>query len=176
MPDRVLIVDDEPVIREMLKDVLDESGYGTEVASCAEDALEMLPHYDPDIIVSDIWMPGMDGHTFSRAARKITDASIFKISGVPSEISFLQGRLNGADDFLIKPFDVEDFLERIEFMLQKRRVASNHPSESGKPGLVAASGEPKLSRPRININDIVSHPLLWIVIALTWVTIILASR
>ena len=59
MPDRVLIVDDEPVIREMLKDVLEEAGYGAEVAPCAEEALKIIPHYQPDILVSDIWMPGM---------------------------------------------------------------------------------------------------------------------
>ena len=175
MPEKVLIVDDEPVIREMLKDVLEEAGYGAEVAPCAEEALKIIPHYKPDILVSDIWMPGMDGHAFCRAARYMSDASILMISGVPSEISLLQNQ-GDANDFLIKPFNIENFVERIEFLLEKRRVASNHPSESGKPGLVAASGEPKLSRPRININDIVSHPLLWIVIALTWVTIILASR
>ena len=117
----------------------------------------------------------MDGHTFCRAAGKISDASIFKISGVPSEISFLQGRLNGADDFLIKPFDVEDFVERIEFLLEKRRVAS-HPSESGKPGHVAASGDPKLSQPGFRLVNVVAHPLFWIVIAITWAFIVIVPN
>ena len=177
MSGKVLIVDDEIAIREMLKDVLEEAGHETEVALCAEDALEILPRYKPDIIVSDIRMPGMDGNTFCRTARKISDASILKISGIPSEISFLQGRLNGADDFLIKPFDVEDFVERIEFLLEKRRFASDHPSDDARPGRVEpASEEPKLSRPRVNILGVVTRPLIWIVIALMWGMILIVSR
>ncbi len=129
MPNRVLIVDDELAIREMLKDVLEEAGHETEVAPCAEDALEILPHYKPDVIVSDIWMPAMDGHTFCQMARNASDASILMMTGVSSEISVLQKKQNDADDFLIKPFDVEDFVERIELLLEKRRFATGHPSD-----------------------------------------------
>ena len=129
MPNKVLIVDDELAIREMLKDVLEEAGHETEVAPCAEDALEMMPHYKPDIIVSDVWMPGMDGHTFCRTARKMSDASILMISGIPSEISLLQKKQDEADDFLIKPFDVENFVERVEALLEKRRIALDHTSD-----------------------------------------------
>ena len=129
MQNKVLIVDDELAIREMLKDVLEEAGHEAEVAPCAEDALEILPHYKPDIIVSDVWMPGMDGHTFCQTARRTSDASILMISGIPSEISVLQKKQDEADDFLIKPFDVENFVERIEALLEKRRVAADHQSD-----------------------------------------------
>lgn len=129
MPNKVLIVDDELAIREMLKDVLEEAGHGAEVAPCAEDALEMMPHYKPDVIVSDVWMPGMDGHTFCQTARKMSDASILMISGIPSEISLLQKKQDDADDFLIKPFDVENFVERVEALLEKRRIALGHASD-----------------------------------------------
>ena len=129
MPNRVLIVDDELAIREMLKDVLEEAGHRAEVAPCAEDALEMMPGYRPDIIVSDVWMPGMDGHTFCQTARRTSDASILMISGIPSEIALLQKKQDEADDFLIKPFDVENFVERIEALLEKRRIATDRPSD-----------------------------------------------
>lgn len=130
MSNKVLIVDDELAIREMLRDVLEDAGHEIEVAPCAEDALEMMPHYNPDIIVSDIWMPGMDGHTFCQTARKTSDASILMITGIPSEISILQGKQTHADDILIKPFDVENFVERIEALLEKRRTAAEHPSNN----------------------------------------------
>lgn len=155
MPNKVLIVDDETAICEMLKDVLEEAGHDTEVAPCAEDALEILPQYQPDIIVSDVWMPGMDGHTFCQTARKTSDASILMISGIPSEISLLQKKQNDADDFLIKPFDVENFVERIEALLEKRRIATGRPcgdeqqllriyeelSEAGKALLMKEAGK-----------------------------------
>ena len=129
MPNRVLIVDDELAIREMLKDVLEEAGHRAEVAPCAEDALEMMPGYRPDVIVSDVWMPGMDGHTFCQTARRTSDASILMISGIPSEIALLQKKQGEADDFLIKPFDVENFVERIEALLEKRKIATDRPSD-----------------------------------------------
>ena len=121
MSSNILIVDDELALREILKDVLDEAGYNTEVAASAELALEVLEGYSPDVIVSDVWMPGMDGHEFCRAARGISDASILMMSGVSSEISLLQRKQIDADDFLIKPFDVENFLERIEALLENRQ-------------------------------------------------------
>ncbi len=130
MPNKVLIVDDELAIREMLKDVLEEAGHETEVAPCAEDALEIMPHYKPDIIVSDVWMPGMDGHTFCEVARRVSDASILMMTGVSSEISVLQKKQNDADDFLIKPFDVENFVERIEALLEKRSFSAELPPDS----------------------------------------------
>lgn len=129
MPNKVLIVDDELAICEMLRDVLEEAGHETEMAPCAEDALEIMPHYKPDVIVSDVWMPGMDGHTFCQTARRMSDASILMISGIPGEISLLQKKQNHADDFLIKPFDVENFVERVEALLEKRRLAADHPSD-----------------------------------------------
>ncbi|MDA0769403.1 MAG: response regulator [Chloroflexi bacterium] len=127
MPNNILIVDDEQALREILKDVLEDAGYKTEVAESAERALEILENYSPDIIVSDVWMPGMDGHEFCRAARGVSDASILMMSGVSSEFSVLQSKQIDADDFLIKPFDVENFLERIEALIEKRQNPQEHP-------------------------------------------------
>lgn len=120
MSNKILIVDDETVIQEMLKDVLKDAGHKVKVASSALEALKILENYDPDIIVSDIWMPEMDGHEFCKMARKTSNASILMMSGISSEISVLQKKQINADDILIKPFDVEDFLERIESLLKKR--------------------------------------------------------
>ena len=121
----VLVVDDELALREMLQDVLNEEGYNTEIAGSAEDALEILNNYDPDVIVSDVLMPGMDGHEFCRLVRRTSDASILMMSGVSSEFSVLQRQQIDADDFLIKPFDVENFLERIEALLAKGHISTD---------------------------------------------------
>ena len=117
----ILIVDDELSLRELLRDVLNDAGYQTEVAPSAEEALEIMEHYKPEVIVSDIWMPGMNGHDFCKKVRETSDASILMMSGVSSEFSKLQRMQVDADDFLIKPFDVENFLERIEALREKRR-------------------------------------------------------
>ncbi len=146
MPNKVLIVDDELSIREMLKDVLEEAGHRAEVAPCAEDALEILQHYKPDVIVSDIWMPGMDGHTFCQMARRTSDASILMITGVSSEISVLQRRQTDADDILIKPFDVENFVERIEALIEKRRFDAKNPPDDESYLIQLYQGLPEAGR------------------------------
>ena len=140
MSDKVLIVDDESSLREMLKDVLEEAGHKTEVAPSAERALEIMENYQPDVIVSDIWMPGMDGHVFCKTVRRISDASILMMSGVSSEISVLQRRQIDADDFLIKPFDVENFVERVEVLLEKRRRSADSRSEDERHLLATYQG------------------------------------
>ena len=127
MAGNILIVDDEVALRDILKDVLDEAGYNSEVAASAEEALKIMENYGPDVIVSDVWMPGMDGHEFCRAARDISDASILMMSGVSSEFSALQGKQIDADDFLIKPFDVENFLQRIEALIEMRQTPKEQP-------------------------------------------------
>lgn len=137
MANRILIVDDELSLREMLKDVLEESGHQAEVAPSAERALEMMENYDPDVIVSDIWMPGMNGHEFCQTVREISDASILLMSGVSSEISILQKKQIDADDFLIKPFDVENFVERIEALLEKRQRSTDSPSDDDEHRMLA---------------------------------------
>lgn len=127
MTSNILIVDDDTSVREMLKDVLDEAGYSTELAASAEEALKTLENYKPDVVVSDVWMPGMDGHEFCKIVRNTSDAAILMMSGVSSEFSVLQRKQIDADDFLIKPFDVENFLDRIEALLKKRQNPGDSP-------------------------------------------------
>ena len=127
MASNILIVDDDTSVREILKDVLDEAGYSTELAASAEEALETLENYKPDVVVSDVWMPGMDGHEFCKIVRDTSDALILMMSGVSSEFSVLQRKQIDADDFLIKPFDVENFLERIDALLKQRENPGESP-------------------------------------------------
>ena len=97
MASNSLIVDDDKSVREILKDVLDEAGYSTVLAASAEKALETWENYRPDVVVSDVWMPSMDGHEFCKIVRDTSDALILMMSGVCSEFSVLQRKQNAGE-------------------------------------------------------------------------------
>ena len=120
MDGKVLVIDDEIHLRTMMCEWLEEAGYVAYMAPGGEEGLRILSEKRPDVVVSDIWMPGMDGYHFSRLARKNSDVSIILMSGVSSEIEVLKNMDVGADGILIKPFDMDEFLNRVEKILEER--------------------------------------------------------
>ncbi len=119
MKGTVLVIDDEPQLRNMMADWLIQAGCDELTASNGEEGLVLLIKDQPDIAVSDIWMPEMDGYQFCRMARDVSDAAIVLMSGVSSEIEVLKTKDTGADLVLTKPFGMEDFLESIDHLLEK---------------------------------------------------------
>ncbi|WP_043265583.1 response regulator transcription factor [Streptomyces sp. CT34] len=124
-PARILIVDDEPAVREALQRSLAFEGYGTEQAVDGLDAVEKVAGYDPELIVLDVLMPRMDGLT---AARRL------RASGVTVPILMLTARDTvgdrvtgldaGADDYLVKPFELDELLARIRALLRRSSYAA----------------------------------------------------
>ncbi|AOP50381.1 response regulator transcription factor [Streptomyces lydicus] len=127
-PARILIVDDEPAVREALQRSLAFEGYRTEQAVDGLDAVEKVASYDPELIVLDVLMPRMDGLT---AARRL------RASGVTVPILMLTARDTvgdrvtgldaGADDYLVKPFELDELLARIRALLRR----SSYPAAAG---------------------------------------------
>ena len=121
---RILIVDDEPAVREALHRSLAFEGYGTEVAVDGADALDKAAAYRPDLVVLDIQMPRMDGLT---AARRL------RATGSPTPILMLTARDTvgdrvtgldaGADDYLVKPFELDELFARIRALLRRSSYA-----------------------------------------------------
>ncbi|MCC3779471.1 response regulator transcription factor [Streptomyces sp. UNOB3_S3] len=124
-PARILIVDDEPAVREALRRSLAFEGYATELAVDGLDAVERVAARHPDLIVLDVLMPRMDGLT---AARRI------RASGVTVPILMLTARDTvgdrvtgldaGADDYLVKPFELDELLARIRALLRRSSYAT----------------------------------------------------
>ncbi|KNB51427.1 response regulator transcription factor [Streptomyces caatingaensis] len=124
-PARILVVDDEPAVREALRRSLAFEGYATELAVDGLDAVEKTAAYDPELIVLDVLMPRMDGLT---AARRL------RASGVTTPILMLTARDTvgdrvtgldaGADDYLVKPFELDELLARIRALLRRSSYAA----------------------------------------------------
>jgi CheY-like chemotaxis protein len=111
---RVLVVDDEPVIRDLLQDLLVDAGCVVACASNGLVALEILDDWQPDVILLDLMMPVMDGFTFARACRSAhprSVASILVMSAATDVVAAASGL--GVDGWIQKPFDVEQIVELI---------------------------------------------------------------
>ncbi|MDY6804170.1 MAG: response regulator transcription factor [Cyanobacteriota bacterium] len=125
---KVLVVDDERILRMVVKRQLEFQGYQVRDASSGEEALSIIEEELPDVIVSDVMMPEMDGLEFCKSLRA---------SGVGQLVPFIflsskgdvddriVGLSMGADDYLIKPFEVRELVAKIEAQLERsRRISS----------------------------------------------------
>lgn len=124
-PQRILIVDDEPAVREALQRSLAFDGYGTEVAVDGVDALAKATAYAPDLIVLDIQMPRMDGLTAARRLRAAgSKVPILMLTARDTVGDRVTGLDAGADDYLVKPFELDELFARIRALLRRSSYAT----------------------------------------------------
>ncbi|MEV6780124.1 response regulator transcription factor [Streptomyces syringium] len=124
-PARILIVDDEPAVREALRRSLVFEGYGTELAVDGLDALDKVDVYDPELIVLDVLMPRMDGLTAARRLRAAgTTVPILMLTARDTIGDRVTGLDAGADDYLVKPFELDELLARIRALLRRSSYAA----------------------------------------------------
>ncbi|GGX98813.1 response regulator transcription factor [Streptomyces minutiscleroticus] len=125
-PQRILIVDDEPAVREALQRSLAFEGYDTEVAVDGADALEKASAYQPDLVVLDIQMPRMDGLTAARRIRGAgTTTPILMLTARDTVGDRVTGLDAGADDYLVKPFELDELFARIRALLRRSSYAAS---------------------------------------------------
>ncbi|GAA3822765.1 response regulator transcription factor [Streptomyces chiangmaiensis] len=122
---RILIVDDEPAVREALQRSLAFEGYDTEVAVDGADALEKATAYQPDLVVLDIQMPRMDGLTAARRMRGAgTTTPILMLTARDTVGDRVTGLDAGADDYLVKPFELDELFARVRALLRRSSYAA----------------------------------------------------
>ena len=123
--DRILIVDDEPAVREALQRSLAFEGYETEVAVDGIDALTRAEAYAPDLIVLDIQMPRMDGLTAARRLRASGSTTpILMLTARDTVGDRVTGLDAGADDYLVKPFELDELFARVRALLRRSSYAT----------------------------------------------------
>jgi len=126
-PFRILIVDDEPAIRQMLVLGLKHEGYQVQATDNGENALRLIPGFDPHVIILDLMMPVMDGYEVCQALPGISQAAVIVLTAKNTIADIVRGLRLGANDYLVKPFHFEELLARIEVQLRLR-----FPDLSGK--------------------------------------------
>ena len=125
---KILVVDDEPQIRRVLRSTLSARGYVITEAKTGEEALEWMRKEPPDLILLDMNMPGIGGIEACREIRRGSDAPIIMLTVRNAERDKVAALDAGADDYVVKPFGIEELLARIRAALRRYSPADALPS------------------------------------------------
>jgi DNA-binding response OmpR family regulator len=126
MPSRVLIVEDEPDIRELVVHHLKREGYQVSAASSGEEALRQVQAAPPDLVILDLMMPAMNGLEVCRRLRQdpsTVSLPIVMLTAKGDEVDRVLGLEIGADDYIVKPFSPKELLARVRAVLRRSRPA-----------------------------------------------------
>jgi len=148
MSAKILVVDDEPQIRRMMRTTLTGSGYQIEDARSGEEALEKFRDYLPDLVLLDLNMPGMDGLETCRSLRTGSDVPIIILTVRNAEKDKVEALDAGADDYVSKPFGMQELLARIRAALRR---SPNSP-EAGPHSLSSTDLEIDFDLRRIRVK------------------------
>lgn len=142
MSNRILVVDDDPHIREVICFALEKEGMTAKVACHGAEALAFLERETPDLIILDVGMPEVDGLEFCRQVRKTSEVPIMFLSARDDEIDRVLGLEIGGDDYVTKPFSPRELIARIKVILKRHNA----------PGGARKADERSLSHGGLTLN------------------------
>src|ERR1700723_2997646 len=119
MPDRILVIDDEPQITRVLRAAISAQGYDVRTANDPEEGLQVYRDWAPDLVITDLMMPGMSGVDLTRAIRVHATTPILILSVRDHERSKVEALDAGADDYVTKPFGIQELLARVRAHLRR---------------------------------------------------------
>ena len=128
MTSRLLVVDDDRAIREIMQVALAEEGYIVDTANDAIEADEVIRQNAPDLLILDVMMPGKDGFELTREIRRTSNLPIILLTAKTDTIDVVVGLESGADDYLTKPFEMRVLLARIRSLLRRAQADDDEPS------------------------------------------------
>jgi len=136
---RVLIVDDDANIAELISLYLAKECYETKIVYDGEEALRAFPVFKPNIILLDLMLPGIDGYQVCRELRMTSQVPIIMLSAKGEVFDKVLGLELGADDYMIKPFDSKELVARVKAVLRRYNVAPT--ATAGSPAIPEQQGE-----------------------------------
>lgn len=116
---KILIVDDDENIAELISLYLNKECYDTEIASDGEAALQTFQEFNPNLILLDVMLPGMDGYQVCTEIRKVSNIPIIMLSAKGEVFDKVLGLKIGADDYIVKPFDSNELVARVGALLRR---------------------------------------------------------
>jgi DNA-binding response OmpR family regulator len=129
---KLLIIDDEPTLAETVETRMRREGYTTFVADSAEEGMRLFRRVKPDLVILDIMLPHRSGFDFCRAVRKDASTPIIFLSARTDEKDRIKGLELGADDYVVKPFNLSELAARVKAVL--RRSSGEAPLETVEKG------------------------------------------
>jgi len=149
MSDKILVIDDDPNICELLRLYLSKENYTVIIAENGHNGINKFKLFNPDLVLLDIMMPNKDGLTVCREIRELSNTPIIMITAKDGEFDKVLGLELGADDFIVKPFSAKEVCARIKAIL--RRTQS--PKESKTESIRLDNLEISLERYELKINN-----------------------
>jgi DNA-binding response OmpR family regulator len=119
---RLLVVDDEVALRDMLELGLTQAGFLVRGVADGKSAIEVVRHWSPELIILDVMLPGIDGFTLLPALRRLTEVPIIMLSAKTETEEKIRGLARGADDYVAKPFELRELIARITTALRRPRL------------------------------------------------------
>lgn len=137
MSEKILVVDDEISLQETLDYNLKKQGYEVKTTGDGAEVLDMAREWEPDLIVLDVMLPGMDGFEVCRVLRQEMATPVLMLTARDDEIDRVVGLEVGADDYMAKPFSMRELIARVKAMLRRVRLTRDEvvksEIEAGKP-------------------------------------------
>lgn len=148
---RILIVDDEPKLVHLVREVLTAGGFAVMSTGSGEGAIEMIALEQPDLVLLDIILSRtIDGYEVARRVRGFSDVPIIMLTAKVREADLLRGFDSGADDYLTKPFSSKELLARVRAVLKRARHA---PEALGDARIVCGELQIDTARRRVTVRD-----------------------
>ena len=127
---RILIVDDDYNIAELISLYLTKECFETKIVGDGEDALRVFPEFQPNLILLDLMLPGIDGYQVCRELRSTSQVPIIMLSAKGEIFDKVLGLELGADDYMIKPFDSKELVARVKAVLRRYQLPAQMPASS----------------------------------------------
>ncbi len=167
--ERILIVDDEKDIAEIVSFNLEKEGFRTEIVNSGEEAIDVFENYNPDLIILDLMLPGMDGYdVFKRLiSGKSENVPVIMLTAKSQETDVIEGLEAGADDYITKPFSPNILVARVKNVFRKIKKANvvkigNLEIDKRKRSVTCEGMEIKLSKTEFDILSLLASKPGWV--------------
>ena len=135
MKTKIMVVDDDPNIRELVRLYLEKEGFEVTCAERGDEAVKLFRASPPNLMLLDVMLPGMDGWQVCREVRKISNIPSIMLTAKDETFDKVLGLELGADDYIVKPFDMKELVARIKAVIRRFQVAEAPEKELVFPGL-----------------------------------------
>lgn len=146
---KILIVDDDDNIAELISLYLQKEMFETATAADGDEALALFQRFSPDLVILDIMLPGRDGYEVCREIHKSSQTPVIMLSAKGETFDKVLGLELGADDYMVKPFDAKELVARVKAVLRRTSRAPQETAAAPKP----VPGDKVVSYPGLTVNQ-----------------------